>query len=212
MNVRKTLFGIALLSLSIVNNSCAQADNYRLVGDCEGCEGVFDYGERPLNPIDTLPGFQDSDEKIKITGIIYKPDGASPAEGVILYIYQTNKEGVYPTRGNEKDWAKRHGYIRGWVRTDRMGRYTFYTLKPGTYPNRTDAAHIHPIILEPNGKYYWVDEFLFEGDPLITARQQSPQAPVGGTSGMLKLKKEGELWVGERNFILGRNVKGYSDE
>jgi protocatechuate 3,4-dioxygenase beta subunit len=165
-----------------------------------------------LNAVDTLPGFQDADTKIRVTGVIYKPDGVTPAEGVILYIYQTNKEGIYPSRGNEKDWAKRHGYIRGWMKTDHTGRYTFYTMKPGTYPSRSDAAHIHPTILEPDGRYYWVDEYLFEGDPLITPRQRSSEAPVGGTSGILKLKRVGRLWVGERNFILGRNVKGYSDE
>ncbi len=162
-----------------------------------------------MSPVDTLPGFEAAATKIKVTGIIYQPDVLTPAEDVILYVYQTNAEGVYPTKGGEKDWSKRHGYIRGWVKTGKDGRYTFYTMKPGTYPSRSDAAHIHPILLEPNGRYYWVDEYLFEGDTLLTPVQLSPEAPVGGSSGILRLRREGDLLVGERDFILGRNVPGY---
>jgi protocatechuate 3,4-dioxygenase, beta subunit len=212
MHVRKTIYGITILSLSIVGYSCAQTENYQLVGRCEGCEAIFEFGKKHLNAVDTLPGFLEAETKLKITGVIYKPDGITPAEGVILYVYQTNAEGVYPTHGDEKNWSRRHGYIRGWTKTDHAGRYTLYTLKPGTYPSRTDAAHIHPVILEPNGKYYWVDEYLFDDDPLLTSGQLSAEAPAGGTSGVMKLRREGKLWVGERDLILGKNVKGYSEE
>lgn len=191
--------------------SCAQTSDPRLVGACEGCEAIFEYGERQLNAVDTLPGFDATASKIKISGVIYQPDGTTPAEGVVLYVYHTNEEGVYPTRGGETDWSRRHGYIRGWIKTGKDGRYTLYTRKPGTYPSRTDAAHIHPTILEPNGKYYWVDEYLFEGDPLLTVEQSSPESPVGGTSGILRLRAEDGLLVGERDFILGRNVMGYAE-
>lgn len=178
-------------------------------GPCEGCEAVFEYGDKILSPVDTLPDFYEKGKKIKVTGIIYQKDGKTPAEGVILYIYHTNQKGIYATRGGETGWGKRHGYIRGWVKTGKDGRYTFYTLKPGTYPNRSLPAHIHPIILEPDGKYYWLGSYHFAGDPLLTEKERSPQSPRGGSSGLLFLRKEGELWVGVRDIILGRNIPGY---
>ena len=182
----------------------------RLVGGpCEGCEAIFEYGDRKLFSVDTLPDFNDGGMKIKVTGTIYQNDGSSPAEGVILYIYHADQNGIYATKGDETGWGKSHGYIRGWVKTDKDGKYTFYTLKPGTYPSGSTPAHIHPIILEPNGKYYWLGSYQFEGDSLLTEKEISSESPRGGSSGLLSLRKEGNLWVGERDIILGLNVTRY---
>ena len=192
------------------NSQVTDKDSARLVGGpCEGCEAVFEYGDKELSPVDTLPDFNDDGQKIKVTGTIYQNDGKRPAEGVILYIYHTDQNGIYATRGGESGWGRRHGYIRGWVKTDKDGKYTFYTLKPGIYPNRLAPAHIHPIILEPNGKYYWLGSYHFEGDPLLKEKEISPKSPRGGSSGLLSLKKENDYWVGERDIILGKNVPGY---
>jgi protocatechuate 3,4-dioxygenase, beta subunit len=204
-----------ILILIILLSSCGNPQNIdksegELVGGpCEGCEAVFEYGDRELFAVNTLPDFNNNGPKLKLTGTIFLPDGKTPAENVILYIYHTDQNGIYPTKGNETGWAKRHGYIRGWVKTDSDGKYTFYTLKPGTYPSRSAPAHIHPIILEPDGKYYWIEEYLFEDDPLLTENELSKSSPRGGNSGVLNLKKEGNLWIGERDIILGKNVPDY---
>ena len=183
--------------------------NTRLIaGPCEGCEAVLEYGEKELNPVDTLPDYNEEGIKIKITGTIYRNDGITPAENVILYIYHTDQQGIYATKGGEAGWAKRHGYIRGWVKTDSNGHYTFYTLRPGAYPNASIPAHIHPTILEPDGKYYWIESFHFEGDPFLTNREISPESPRGG-NGLIKLIPEGGLLSGKRDIILGKNVPEY---
>jgi len=182
----------------------------RLVGGpCEGCEAVFEFSDKVLFPSDTLPDFLDDGPKLKLTGIIYLKDGTTPAKDVILYIYHTNQDGVYPKNGDETGWANRHGYLRGWIKTGSDGRYTFYTLKPGTYPNRSAPAHIHPVILEPNGKYYWIEEFLFEGDPLLTSNDSEKRSPRGGDNFILTLNEENNLFVGERNIVLGMNIPDY---
>lgn len=207
-------FSIVIPFLSALIYACVDSPNVhgsqaRLVGSCEGCEAVFEYGDKLLAPVDTLPDFDEDGPKLKVTGTIYKPDGKTPAKDVILYVYHTDQNGIYATRGGETRWGRRHGYIRGWVKTGNDGKYTFYTLRPGTYPSRSQPAHIHPIILEPDGKYYWLGSYFFEGDPLLTEREISPTSPRGGSPGMIHLRREGEILVGERDFVLGRNVPGY---
>ena len=203
-------FYLFALTTSCLSNSKSDDSTPRLVGGpCEGCEAVFEYGDAELSPVDTLPDFGDIGPKIKVTGTVYQNDGKTPAEGVILYVYHTDQKGIYPTKGGETGWGKRHGHIRGWVKTGKDGKYTFYTLKPGVYPSRTAPAHIHPIILEPNGKYYWLGSYHFKGDPFLTEKDKSPESPRGGSAGVLVLHKEGDLLVGVRDITLGKNIEGY---
>ncbi len=198
---------LLIIVFTCIHCSYTQNPNYRLVGgSCEGCEAVLEYGDEGLNSVDTLPLFEDNEPKIKVAGTVYLPDGKTPAEGVILYLYHTNAEGIYPTRGSEEGWGRRHGYIRGWVKTDATGNYEFYTFRPGTYPSRTEPAHIHLTILEPDGKYYWVQSYLFAGDPLL---RDIKKAPRGGSGNVLQLAEGGQLLEGSRDITLGRNVQGY---
>ena len=69
--------------------------NAKLVGGpCEGCEAIFEYGNKILNNVDTLPDFNKSEIKLKVMGTIYQADGRTPASGIILYIYQTDQHGI----------------------------------------------------------------------------------------------------------------------
>ena len=209
--MKPVLPALLILLLSACANSQQQGiQNTRLVGGpCEGCEALFEYGNKPLRAVDTLPTFAAANNKIKVTGTVFQNDGKTPANGVILYVYHTDAGGVYPTKGNEEGWARRHGYLRGWVKTGADGRYTFYTFKPGTYPTRDAPAHIHITVMEPDGKYYWLNDFHFEGDSLLTNRELSPSAPRGGSNGILRLQSEGGLQVGRRDIVLGKNISGY---
>ncbi|WP_421774372.1 intradiol ring-cleavage dioxygenase [Gracilimonas sp.] len=210
MHIIKLLLSLIILMMA---SGCSFAQesalkNARLVGGpCQGCEAVLDYGDRTLIATDTLPEFEQNEPRIKITGTVYQADGVTPAEGVILFVHQTNAQGEYPKRGGETVWERSYGYIHGWVQTGADGRYTFFTFKPGKYS--TQPAHIHPIILEPNGKYYWVGSYFFEDDPRLRDDQRNPSAPRGGSSGVLSLKEENGILVGERDFILGKNIRGY---
>ena len=210
-----------ILSLAIVlqvMNGCAQKNNReadnssrKVGGSCEGCEAIhestvpFDQ----LNNIDTLPGFNNPGPKLEVSGFIYQKDGKTPAPNVVLYVYHTDQKGIYPTRGDEKGWAKRHGFIRGWVKTDKDGFYKFYTLVPASYPNSRAPKHIHPTIKEPGLNEYWIDEYLFEGDPYL--QEEKPNWPPRGGNGIIKpVMKDGMLRA-TRNIILGLNVPDYPD-
>jgi protocatechuate 3,4-dioxygenase beta subunit len=150
-------FILVILLSSCINPQGQKEPEYKLVsGQCEGCEAIFEYGNKTLFPVDTLPDFKHEGPKLKISGTIYHPDGKSPAMEVILYIYHTDQDGNYTTKGDETGWARLHGYLRGSIKTGIDGKYTFYTIKPGIYPSGNAPAHVHATILEPNVKYYWI--------------------------------------------------------
>jgi protocatechuate 3,4-dioxygenase beta subunit len=204
---------IIALSLTLfIAGGCQAQDTQstpKLIGGpCEGCEAIFEYDDRVLTTVATLPDYNNPGPKLKLTGTIYKNDGKTPASNIILYIYHTNQEGIYETRGGETGWARRHGYIRGWIKTDKTGKYTFYTLKPGTYPGRSLPTHIHGTILESRGYYYWIDSWHFKGDPFLNIEEESEDSAYGG-SGIVELEQEGDLLVAYRDIILGKNVPGY---
>ncbi|WP_309562438.1 intradiol ring-cleavage dioxygenase [Christiangramia sp. SM2212] len=205
MYFRIIIFGISLLLFSCARSQ--ENKDFELIGGpCEGCEAVLEY-EGELKNTDTLPEFASAENKLKITGVIYQANGTTPAKDVILYIHHTNAEGVYPTKGDEKGWAERHGYIRGWIKTDKDGRYTFYSQIPGSYPDGKNPAHIHPIILEPDGSYYYLSAYFFEGDPLLTRHHM--EDPPRGSDGVVKLQENDEIKLIERDFILGKSIPGY---
>ena len=177
-------------------------------GPCEGCEAVLEYGDRKLSPSDTLPEFEKHTEKMYVTGIVYQADGKTPAANVIIYAYHTNEEGIYPTKGNEQGWARRHGYIRGWVKTGADGRYSFYTFKPGTYPSRTEPAHIHLTVKEPGIQEYWINSIEFDDDPLLTAEKRAKNRKRGG-NGIVRLSQKAGMLYCQRDIYLGKNIPNY---
>jgi protocatechuate 3,4-dioxygenase, beta subunit len=216
---------VSLLLLVVIASlsSCSQQpgdkqkdqNEIKVGGRCEGCEAIYEspVAFAQLNEVDTLPDFNDPGPKIEISGIIYHPDGKTPAPGVILYVYHTDQKGIYATK--EKDpsfrrgsWAKRHGYIRGWIKTNDKGEYRFYTLVPASYPNSTNPKHIHPTIKEPGKTEYWIDEFLFDDDPLLPETERKRNKPVGG-NGVLKTVSKDSMLSATRNIILGLNVADY---
>lgn len=199
----KKLFLIFVLSISSVS-----VFSQTLGGPCEGCEALLKYGNRQLSSIDTLPDYSKNEPKMIVTGTVYKPDGKTPANGIIIYAYHTDRSGVYPTKGDEKGWARRHGYIRGWTKTDENGQYTFYTFKPETYPSRTEPAHVHLTVKEPGKQEYWIDSIQFEEDELLTKQVREKMGNRGG-SGIVTLKEKGLLLLAERDIILGMNIQNY---
>ncbi len=205
------VFEFPLLLLLLISFSC-NSQNDRAVtktvgGLCEGCEAIFEYGNKNLNPVDTLPLFEETEPKLKITGMVYQKNGKTPAEDVILYIYHTNREGVYQKKGDEKGWARRHGFIRGWIKTDSTGKYTFYTFRPATYPERFEPEHIHLTVKEPDKNEYYLDDFVFEDDPLLKTGNRTFRNR-GGSGIMKPVLKDGILHV-QRDIILGHNIPNY---
>lgn len=203
---------LLLLTFTFLSVSgCTQSDKKtdRVVGSsCEDCDMMF--AGMPQNPSwqTTIAGPDEPGEPLIISGTIYKKDGKTPAPGVILYVYHTDKEGLY-SPAPKQTTAKRHGHLRGWVKTDARGCYEFKTIRPASYPNSRNPQHIHPIIKEPGMTLYWIDEFLFDDDPVLSDQEKTHQEKRGG-SGIISLKKSKKgIWIGKRDIILGMNIPNY---
>ncbi|HAS44593.1 MAG TPA: intradiol ring-cleavage dioxygenase [Microscillaceae bacterium] len=177
-------------------------------GPCQGCEAVLEYGDKVLTTIDTLPAFQETEPKMKVTGTIYQKDGRTPAAGVILYAYHTNRKGIYEAKEGAKGWAKTHGFIQGWIKTDQTGQYTFYTFRPAAYPNRAEPEHIHLTVKEPNRNEYYIESIQFLDDKLLTTEKQQQLRKRGG-SGLTTPRLENGLLLVKRDIILGMNIPNY---
>ncbi|MEP7237544.1 MAG: hypothetical protein ABI685_06760 [Ferruginibacter sp.] len=175
--------------------------------------GEFMYIGIPDNiqSVDTSAGWIQNGQKLLITGTIYKRDGKTPAPNVILYYYHTDINGVYANRPGLDSRVAKHGYIRGWVKSDLKGKYAIYTVKPAPYPGRNFEAHIHPSVKEPGiDKEYYIDEFVFDDDTLLTGEKRRKLQNRGG-SGVLRLLKKGDLQIAEHNIILGLNIPNYPE-
>lgn len=175
--------------------------------DCEGCEAVFEHAVTTLGPVCTLAGPTEPGEKLVLSGVVTWPDGVRPAQGVIVYAHQTNAAGRYANGSRQTAWSRRHGRLRGWAKTRADGRYTFLTIKPGPYPDRTMPAHIHLFIGEPGRQPYYIDDVVFDGEFGVTAGYRSGQELRGG-SGIVRLKRrpDGTL-LAIRNIILERHPR-----
>ena len=198
---------MSLLATCFVLISCwgqNNSDTYeKLVGGpCEGCEAIHEYGDKVLSNTDTLPLFLDHEPKLHLSGTVYHADGKTPAEDVILYIYHTNRQGIYQRNGDEKGWARRHGFIRGWIKTGADGKYSFYTFRPAAYPNGREPEHIHVTVKEPGKKEYYIDDFQFDDDPLLTSVNRGRKKNRGGSGIVQPSSKNGILTI-QRDLILG---------
>ncbi len=203
------LFLLAFTFLSI--SGCTQSNKKpdRVVGSsCEDCDMMFEGMLQNPSWQTTIAGPDEPGEPMIIRGTIYKKDGKTPAPAVILYVYHTDNKGLY-SPAPKQAVAKRHGHLRGWMKTDQTGRYEFKTIRPASYPNSRNPQHIHPIVKEPTTSLYWIDEFLFDDDPVLSDQEKLNQQKRGG-SGIVSLKKnEKGVWVGRRDIILGMNIPNY---
>jgi catechol 1,2-dioxygenase len=98
-----------------------------------------------------------------VSGHVYDCDG-NPIPGALLDIWQASPKGLY----ENQDAGQADMNLRGRLRTDETGRYSFRSVKPAGYPVPTDGpagdllraqnrapmrpAHIHFIVSAPEHK------------------------------------------------------------
>ncbi|MEY2552071.1 MAG: protocatechuate 3,4-dioxygenase, beta subunit, partial [Verrucomicrobiota bacterium] len=115
---------------------------------CGSCGAPEKLSGKTVIPPENEPG-----EPLVITGKVFQPDGKTPAEGMVLWVYQTDRTGYY----NEKDDAS-HPRLKGWMKIGADGKYEFRTIRPGAYPHRTTPAHIHAHVYGPGYSERSIDD------------------------------------------------------
>ncbi|TNJ41678.1 hypothetical protein KFZ70_13045 [Tamlana fucoidanivorans] len=166
---------------------------------------VYDYSEKQLNNVDTIPDYLTKKNKLKITGTIYESDGVTPAKNVLLFIEQSDEEGNFVLKRHNK---KRYVHHRGWVKTDSDGKYTLYTFVPGSYIYGSEPKQILPVIKEPNKPEYKLESFLFDNDPMLTEKCRT-KVEATNPQRILKLDKKEGLFVTTKDIVLGKENAEY---
>jgi protocatechuate 3,4-dioxygenase beta subunit len=178
-------------------------------GGCDGCELMYEGMPDNITAVDTSSGWFEAGEKLLVTGIVFKLDGKTPAKDVIIYYWQTDNTGLYSPSPAMNKKAARHGHIRGWVKSDSIGRYKIYTIRPMPYPGENIPAHIHISIKEPGlPNEYYTDELVFDDDKKLTSAERK-KLPNRGGSGVLRTVNVNGMQVAEHNFFLGLNIPDY---
>ena len=190
MKTTFSLFSLICL-ISVSSFISAQTSNMELP--------IYDKEDLNLRNVDTIPDFESKINKLKISGVIYKSDGVTPAKDVILYVQQPDENGDFELI-EEND--KRYVNHRGWVKTDADGRYTFYTFVPGGDRRYNQLQQLYPIVKEPSKDAYEVETFLFDEDPLLTKTCRKRMAKKGDPTRILKLITEEGMLVAQRDIVL----------
>jgi protocatechuate 3,4-dioxygenase, beta subunit len=159
------------------------------VSQLTGCSNARGFASvsGPLSWKTTIATATEPGEPLLISGTIYLPDGKKPASGMVLSVYQTDATGIYSTKSTNGD--HRDTRIHGAMKTGADGRYEFRTIKPGSYPQSTNAAHIHAYISGPGYPEYWIDEYLFDDDKFVKDEQRTKAATLASFSPVLKLTR-----------------------
>lgn len=192
------------------NNPERNNSSKRVGGNCEDCDIMYAAMPVVMNHIDTSAGWYTGGQKLLITGTVFQQDGKTPAANVILYYWQTNTRGYYAGTAGLDKRAKRHGSIRGWVKTNENGQYAIYSIRPAPYPNDIFPAHIHFLVKESDLlNEYYIDDLVFDDDQLLIPFKKKYPLENRGGSGVVRILKKEDVQVAEHDIILGLNIPDY---
>ncbi len=204
---------LAVLSLLLCGSSCSQTPQDEATDTarpssrpdlylCDGCEVATERSPEELGWRLELPPEGEPGDRLILSGQVLMPDGETPAPGVVLYIHQTNADGFYRSVLSTSGGGHDDGMIQGWLATDAAGRYEIDTVKPAPYPDAALPAHVHVYVRELERRPYYIDDFVFEGEPHVTPAYISNQELRGG-SGITNLTRDSTgVWQGHRDIVL----------
>lgn len=178
-------------------------------GGCEGCELMYESMPQKITPQHISIGWKKGKQKLLLTGKVYQLDGITPAANTLIYYWHTDDKGLYSSDKKTPEKVKKHGNLRGWIKTDRDGNYTIKTSRPAAYPNESIPQHIHLAIKEPNITNEYYADLFFDDDPLyLNHKKKYGKADRAGTE-LLRVLLDNDVQVAEHNIILGLNIPAY---
>jgi protocatechuate 3,4-dioxygenase beta subunit len=131
-------------------------------------------------------------DRLEVKGVVYATDGRTPVAKASVYVYQTDAKGYYRP---DDAMGNRNPRLMALLRTDASGRYSFRTIRPGSYPGTRVPQHIHYEVAAA-GQGSRIFEIIFEQDPNVTAEIRK-QAAEPGTVYSLRRIEAGAGGVGQ---------------
>lgn len=139
------------------------------------------------SPRISLASADEPGERLIVSGRVFGPDGKTPVADASLYVYQTDKDGIYSRPVNDSRTPR----LRANLRSDSEGRYEYSTVKPGSYPDTQNPAHIHYVVKAP-GFRERIFEIVFEDDPLVTGRIRADATREGSGFSIRPLSRDAQ--------------------
>jgi protocatechuate 3,4-dioxygenase beta subunit len=139
--------------------------------------------------------------RLEVSGVVYAQDGRTPVAGASVYVYQTDERGYYRP---DDAMGNRNPRLKALLRTDAEGRYSYRTIRPGSYPGTRVPQHIHYEV-SADGQGARVFEIVFDDDPNVTAQVREDATKPGSIYALRKVEP-GPGGVGRvvQDVVLGR--------
>ena len=124
-------------------------------------------------------------ERLEVSGVVYAADGRTPVTSASVYVYQTDARGYYRP---DDAMGNRNPRLMALLRTDGRGRYSYRTIRPGSYPGTRVPQHIHyEVTAERHGTRIF--EIVFEDDPFLSAQVRADAARPGSFYALQPVRK-----------------------
>ncbi|MEJ0005949.1 MAG: hypothetical protein WDM77_06055 [Steroidobacteraceae bacterium] len=173
------------------------------------CAGPFEGMPAIITARARIAPLSEPGEPLTISGRVLDVNGR-PRAGIIIHAYHTNRLGIYPQPNPPRSQNSNfEGSLRGWAQTDSQGRYTFETIRPGSYPNSNNPQHVHMYVVDPGCATYFIKELQFTDDPLYQkARAADPKHSQEEAKAETP-RRAGQGWEVTRNINLGTDIPNY---
>lgn len=158
------------------------------LGGCRN-EPVLAENVGPLSWKSQITNQSEPGEPMIITGTILGLDGKTPLKAATLSVYHTDARGNYSPSVSGDNRTTR---LRGKMLTAADGRYEFRSIRPASYPNSTVTAHVHAYVAAEGIREYWIDNYVFEGDPFMSEAERQKLASAGKFSSLIKLTRDAD--------------------
>jgi len=170
-------FALVLVALSVASPALGRDPSRLAPADASSSGAVASADE---------PG-----QRLAVQGIVYAADGRTPVARASVYVYQTDARGYYRP---DDAMGNRDPRLKALLRTDAAGRYSFTTIRPGSYPGQRVPQHIHYEVAA-DGHGSRIFEIMFDDDPLVTGEVRREAA---GTRSAISIRRvePGEGGVG----------------
>jgi protocatechuate 3,4-dioxygenase beta subunit len=132
---------------------------------------------------DVAPAAEPGD-RLEVKGVVYAADGRTPVSKASVYVYQTDAKGYYRP---DDAMGNKNPRLMALLRTDAAGRYSFRTIRPGSYPGTRVPQHIHYEVAAP-GQGSRIFEIIFEQDPYVTAEIRKQAADPGSIYSLRRIE------------------------